>query len=174
MQWRRGRILPCFGGKRIQQPCEVSGGAGACSHYYRPVVSDVWLDGNTQWNLGQVGSMEQRVLIRVCFSRWEVVVPSSCAKKASWKHTAISVMLWFCDPVILRSWVCQSSWLSSPTEDNRRKTPTQGGKLHPRKSKKLIFTKQIKRRKPHKHNSTNWKQQSLVFNSSTSMDSMAK
>jgi hypothetical protein len=28
---------------------------------------------------------------------------------------------------------------SSPTKDNRWETPTQGGKLHPRKSKKTIF-----------------------------------
>jgi hypothetical protein len=28
-------------------------------------------------------------------------------------ETAVSVILWFCDPVILRSWVCQSSWESS-------------------------------------------------------------
>jgi hypothetical protein len=28
---------------------------------------------------------------------------------------------------------------SSPTKDNRWKMPTQGGKLYPRKSKKLIF-----------------------------------
>jgi hypothetical protein len=28
---------------------------------------------------------------------------------------------------------------TSPTKDNKWKTPTQGGKLHPRKSKKVIF-----------------------------------
>jgi hypothetical protein len=28
---------------------------------------------------------------------------------------------------------------SSPSKDNRWKTPTQGGKLHPRKIKKIIF-----------------------------------
>jgi hypothetical protein len=28
---------------------------------------------------------------------------------------------------------------SSPTKDNRWKTPTQGGKLHPRRSKKALF-----------------------------------
>jgi hypothetical protein len=43
---------------------------------------------------------------------------------------------------------------SSISKDNRWKTPTQGGKLHPRKSKKEIFFQQTKRRKPHKHNST--------------------
>jgi hypothetical protein len=29
--------------------------------------------------------------------------------------------------------------MSSPTKDDRWKTPTQGGKLHPRKRKKVIF-----------------------------------
>jgi hypothetical protein len=28
---------------------------------------------------------------------------------------------------------------STPTKDNRWKTPTQGEKLHPKKSKKVIF-----------------------------------
>jgi hypothetical protein len=32
-----------------------------------------------------------------------------------------------------------SFYKSSPTKDSRWKTPTQGGKLHPRKSKKVIF-----------------------------------
>jgi hypothetical protein len=36
---------------------------------------------------------------------------------------------------------------SSPKEDNRRKSPTHGGKLHPRKSKKLIFPQQIQTKK---------------------------
>jgi hypothetical protein len=34
---------------------------------------------------------------------------------------------------------------SSPTKDNRWKTPTQGGKLHPRKSKKVIFQQSQKK-----------------------------
>jgi hypothetical protein len=33
----------------------------------------------------------------------------------------------------------ESSQKSSPTRDNRQKTPTQEGKLHPRKSKTIIF-----------------------------------
>jgi hypothetical protein len=36
-------------------------------------------------------------------------------------------------------------YLSSPTKDNRWKTPTQGGKLHPRKSKKVILQKAQKK-----------------------------
>ena len=32
-----------------------------------------------------------------------------------------------------------SVYQSSPTEDSRRKTPTQGGYLHQRKNKKLII-----------------------------------
>jgi hypothetical protein len=35
---------------------------------------------------------------------------------------------------------------SSPTKDNRWKMPTQGGKLHPRKSKKVIFFQQTQKR----------------------------
>jgi hypothetical protein len=35
-----------------------------------------------------------------------------------------------------------SFYQSSPTKDNRYKTSTQGGKIHPRKSKKLIFFQQ--------------------------------
>jgi hypothetical protein len=34
-------FLPCFG-RRMQQPCEVSGAAGDCGHHYRQVVMDVW------------------------------------------------------------------------------------------------------------------------------------
>jgi hypothetical protein len=34
---------------------------------------------------------------------------------------------------------------ASSTKDNRWKTPTQGGKLHPRKSKKVIFQKTQKK-----------------------------
>jgi hypothetical protein len=34
---------------------------------------------------------------------------------------------------------------SKPTKDNRWKTPTQGGKLHPRKSKKVIFSNHQRR-----------------------------
>jgi hypothetical protein len=35
---------------------------------------------------------------------------------------------------------------SSPTKDKRWKTPTQGGKLHPRKSKKVIFFQQTRKK----------------------------
>ena len=40
----------------------------------------------------------------------------------------------------------QSFHKSSPTKDNRWKTPTQGGKLHPRKSKKAIFFQQTQKK----------------------------
>jgi len=36
---------------------------------------------------------------------------------------------------------------SSPTKDNRWKTPTQGGKLHHRKSKKVIFLQQTHKKR---------------------------
>jgi hypothetical protein len=36
---------------------------------------------------------------------------------------------------------------SSPTKDNRRKTPTQKGKLHPRNIKKLIFLQQTQKKR---------------------------
>ena len=32
---------PFFGGRRTQQPWEVSAGAGACGHYYRQEARDV-------------------------------------------------------------------------------------------------------------------------------------
>jgi len=35
-------FLPHFGGRRTKQPCEVSGAAGACCHYSKHVVRDVW------------------------------------------------------------------------------------------------------------------------------------
>jgi hypothetical protein len=35
---------------------------------------------------------------------------------------------------------------SSPTKDNRCKTLTQGGKLHPRKSKKVFFVQQTQKK----------------------------
>jgi hypothetical protein len=35
---------------------------------------------------------------------------------------------------------------SSPTKNDRWKTPTQGGKLHPRKSKKVIFFQQTQKK----------------------------
>jgi hypothetical protein len=35
---------------------------------------------------------------------------------------------------------------SNPIKDNRWKTPTQVGKLHPRKSKKLIFFQQTQKK----------------------------
>jgi hypothetical protein len=62
----------------------------------------------------------------------------------------------------------QSFHKSSPTKDNRWKTPTQGRKLHPRKSNKVIF-QQTQKKIAHKHNSTsnnknNRKQQSLFLN----------
>ena len=31
-------VLPCFGGRRMQESGEISGGAVACGHYYRLVV----------------------------------------------------------------------------------------------------------------------------------------
>jgi hypothetical protein len=34
---------------------------------------------------------------------------------------------------------------SNPTKDNRWKKPAQGGKIHPRKSKKVIFQQTHKR-----------------------------
>jgi hypothetical protein len=44
------------------------------------------------------------------------------------------------------------------TKDNRWKTPTQGGKLHPRKNKKIIFFQQTqKKTEQYKHNSTSYK-----------------
>jgi hypothetical protein len=38
------------------------------------------------------------------------------------------------------------STISSPTKDNRWKTPIQGGKLHPRKGKKVIFFQQTQKK----------------------------
>lgn len=35
-------FLPCFGERRSQQSCGVSGGSGAYGHYYRLVVMNVW------------------------------------------------------------------------------------------------------------------------------------
>jgi hypothetical protein len=59
--------------------------------------------------------------------------------------------------------------LSNPTKNNIKKTPTQRGKLHPRKTKKLTISNKPKRREPHKHNTTssnknNKNQQSLLPN----------
>jgi len=89
----RRRILTCFGRKRTQQAWEVTGGAGAFGHYYRLLVRDVWqgLDRTSDWSLRQVGDKEQRVLIKACFSSWEIVAPNNCAKKASWKWTIVCV-----------------------------------------------------------------------------------
>ena len=42
---------------------------------------------------------------------------------------------------------------SSPTKDNKWKTPTQGGRLHPRKSKKVIFYQQNPKPKKDSHTS---------------------
>jgi hypothetical protein len=39
---KKREFLPCFGGRRSQQPYKVSGGAGAYGHYYRLVARDVW------------------------------------------------------------------------------------------------------------------------------------
>lgn len=35
-----GEFLPCFEGRRMQQPCEVFGGTETCDHYYRQVARD--------------------------------------------------------------------------------------------------------------------------------------
>jgi hypothetical protein len=39
-----------------------------------------------------------------------------------------------------------SFYKSSPTKDNKWKTPTQGGKLHPRKTKKVIFFQETQKK----------------------------
>jgi hypothetical protein len=36
---------------------------------------------------------------------------------------------------------------TQPTDDNRRKSPTQGEKLHPKKSKKLIFSQETQKKR---------------------------
>ena len=44
-QEERGKsFLPCFGGRRVQKLCKVSGGGGAraCSLCYRKVAKDIW------------------------------------------------------------------------------------------------------------------------------------
>ena len=35
-------VSAIFGERTTQQPCEVSGEAGACGHYYRQVARDGW------------------------------------------------------------------------------------------------------------------------------------
>ena len=37
------KFLPCIGGRRCQQPCKVSRGAGACGNYYKQGWS--WIFG---------------------------------------------------------------------------------------------------------------------------------
>ena len=52
---------------------------------------------------------------------------------------------------------------STPTNDNRQKTEKQGGKLHPRKSKKVIFLSTNPKEEPHKHkNSIKNKQEATI------------
>ena len=52
---------------------------------------------------------------------------------------------------------------SSTNKKNRWKMPSQGGKLHARKSRKVIFFQKTQRRQPRKHKN-NRKKQSLFLN----------
>jgi hypothetical protein len=57
-----------------------------------------------------------------------------------------------------------SSHKNSPTKDNRWKTPTEEGKLHPRKSKKIIFQEtQKKMAIQTENNIKNKRKQQLLF-----------
>ena len=47
-----------------------------------------------------------------------------------------------------------SIYQSSPTEDSRRKTPTQGEYLHQRKNKILIISQQSQKKESDAHNAT--------------------
>ena len=69
--------------------CHAFGEEEANSHVRSQ--EEVGLGGTSHWSVGQVGREKIEILLRTCFSRWEIVTPSSCVLKKVEKEQTVYV-----------------------------------------------------------------------------------